>query len=118
MAATTFPMKPVYRLMLRQAQHERVWNPLTPSLSKDQAARLAGGHLAWLMRANEVEQAGAALPQVVDRCRVGHADETGRIERLARRDGDARLREQRVGKVEGRAEAVHRQHIADVDEQV
>ena len=55
------------------------------------------------------EQAPASLAQPLERRRVGDAQEAGRVERLARRQRDARLVEQRLREVGGRPEAVRRQ---------
>src|SRR5262249_21011844 len=64
----------------------------------------ACGDLRQLVCFHELEQPRAAFLEVLHRRGVGDADETGRIERLARRHRDARLGQQRIGEIQRRPE--------------
>src|ERR1700680_2282162 len=70
------------------------------------------------MRADELDQAAAALAKRLQGRRVRDAEEARGVERLAGRDGHTRLVEKRLREIGGRADPVDRQGIADVDEQV
>src|SRR5438874_9502011 len=101
----------------RNARNARLPN-LRRSLDAPTIATTLGNGGGFRVLLHEFDETAASLFQILHRRRVRDADEPGRVECLARRDGDARFVEQRLRKIGGRAEAVHAEDIADVHEQV
>src|SRR5437870_8823825 len=133
MTATTFAIVPVYPAVWREHHDRTQRSQRTQRKTVFLAVRFPGSTLAAdfnaharsarsgrlsLVRLDELEQAVGAFAKDVQGRRVRNANETGRVERFPRRDRHTRFLQQGVGQIERRAEAVHRQEIADVDEQI
>ncbi len=69
-------------------------------------------------RLDEGRDAVAGRLQVLQRVRVGNAQEARRVERFAGRRHHVRLADQAIGEFGGRAHAVRRQQFRDIDEQI
>src|SRR5438034_67878 len=79
----------------RKARSARFPN-LRRSFEAPMIATTLGNRRRFRVLLHERDQPPAAFAQILHRRCVRDADEAGRVERLARRDGDARLVEQRL----------------------
>src|SRR6185503_8241585 len=68
--------------------------------------------------ADKFEQPPAALTQLVDRGRIRDPDESGRVEGLARRDGHARVVEQRLCEIRRCLDGAVGQDLTNVGKQI